>query len=69
MASDAEDEWKYSIDEVGEEREEDEEKEEDQENERSRRIEPGSMSPENVFFVVLGVLIAVGTLAYGLGVI
>lgn len=72
MASDTEDEWKYSIEEVGEEGEpgeKDDENEESGREEPDRRIEPGSMNPENVVFVVLGVLIAVGTLAYGLGII
>lgn len=58
-------EWKYSIDEVGEEAEEATE----EESEQRRRIEPGSLTPENAFFVALGVLIALGTLAYGLGII
>ncbi len=59
--SDDGDDWEYAIDEVGEDGEE--------ANEQRRRIEPGSITPENVFFVVLGVLIALGTLAYGLGII
>lgn len=77
MASDDE-EWTYSIDEVGEDAEDDgllagsedeETSEGGGERSASRRIEPESMNAENVAFVVLGVLIAVGTIAYGLGVI
>ncbi|MFC6904792.1 DUF7312 domain-containing protein [Halalkalicoccus tibetensis] len=79
---DGEDEWKYSIDEVGEDAEDAEDggllpddADGDEiggagEDQRvDRRIEPGSLDPENVLFVVLGVLIAVGTIAYGLGFI
>ncbi|MCL7417319.1 MAG: hypothetical protein M8354_05705 [Halalkalicoccus sp.] len=53
-------EWQYSIEEVGEDAEDAED---------HRRIEPESMNAENVAFVVLGVLIAVGTIAYGFGFI
>lgn len=69
MASDDEHEWKYSVDEVGEEDETGKERDEEKAQARRPRIEPGSMNPENVAFVVLGVLIAIGTLAYGLGII
>lgn len=80
-----EDEWKYSIDEVGEDAEDDGllsgddgdasadgdviEGEGAENGVVDRRIEPGSLDPENVLFVVLGVLIAIGTIAYGLGII
>lgn len=81
-----EDEWKYSIDEVGEDAEDDgllpgddgdtgadgdviEGEGAEEDRQVDRRIEPGSLDPENVFFVVLGVLIAIGTIAYGLGII
>ncbi|MDL5361741.1 hypothetical protein [Halalkalicoccus sp. NIPERK01] len=64
MASDGDDgEWTYSIEEVGEDAGDGDEGDE------RRRIEPESMNPENVAFVVLGVLIAIGTIAYGLGII
>jgi hypothetical protein len=56
-------EWQYSIEEVGEDAEDAEDAED------HRRIEPESMNAENVAFVVLGVLIAVGTIAYGFGII
>lgn len=78
---DGEDEWKYSIDDVGEDAEDDgllpgddgtsasEDEDTEEGRQIDRRIEPGLLNPENVFFVVLGVLIAVGTIAYGLGII
>lgn len=90
MASDSEDEWKYAIDEVGEDDADDTDgeggkngdgvansesgdsagrNETDGAETDRRRIEPGSMNAENVAFVVLGVLIAVGTIAYGLGIL
>ncbi|MEM4781191.1 MAG: hypothetical protein QXG03_06490 [Halalkalicoccus sp.] len=63
-------EWKYSVEEVGEDA--DESDEGDRTNDgptADRSIEPGDLNPENVLFVVLGVLVALGTLAYGLGII
>lgn len=69
MAAPEDGEWKYSVDEVGEDAEDDEEDSQAEEDEQRRRIEPGSMNPENALFVVLGVLIALGALAYGLGLI
>lgn len=74
-------EWKYSIEEVGdegdggnEENERDDagllDRQNDKEGEKTRqRIEPGTPAPENVLFVVIGVLIAVGTIVYGLGLL
>ncbi|ADJ16011.1 DUF7312 domain-containing protein [Halalkalicoccus jeotgali] len=61
MASDDGDrEWQYAVDEVGEDA--------DPEDDR-RRIEPESVTPENALFVLVGVLLAIGALAYGLGLI
>lgn len=64
--------WKYAIDEVGEDAADEESLERDDEEDGEaarRRIESGSPTRENVFFVALGVLIAVGTIAYTLGVL
>jgi hypothetical protein len=77
MANDPDHEWKYSIEDVGEDAEA---KADDGEpgasaDDRSdpeaidRRIEPGSPSLENALFVALGALLALGTIAYGLGII
>lgn len=58
---DESDDWKYAIDEVGDDatdREED-----------LRRIEPGSPSGENTLFVLVGVALALLVIARGLGVI
>ncbi|WP_122088450.1 DUF7312 domain-containing protein [Halalkalicoccus subterraneus] len=54
--------WEYSVEEVGENGDGSDE-------EPDRRIEPGSLDAENALFVALGVLIALGALAYGLGFI
>lgn len=72
-APEDDEEWKYSVDEVGEDAEDGTAPGDGNGGEDGggvdRRIEPGSIDPENVLFVVLGVLIAVGTIAYGLGII
>lgn len=77
MASDSDGEWKYSIEDVGEDAEDSEdgktpetkaEKPADPEA-IDRRIEPGSPSLENALFVVLGALLALGTVVHGLGLL
>lgn len=71
MTSDDE-EWTYSIDEVGEDATDDGQSDREGENEdgsSEREIEPGMPTPENVLFVALGVLIAVGTIVHGLGIL
>jgi hypothetical protein len=51
-------EWQFGVDEVGEDAEPTREP-----------IEPGSPSAENVAFVMLGVLLAVGILLVSIGVV
>ncbi|WP_336345661.1 DUF7312 domain-containing protein [Halalkalicoccus ordinarius] len=77
MANDSDGKWKYSIEDVGEDAENSEdgetpgtkaEKPADPEA-VDRRIEPGSPSLENALFVVLGALLALGTVVHGLGLI
>ena len=69
MASDSDGEWKYGIDEVGEDATEHEDAETGDPNdqEAERRIEPGSPRLENALFVALGALLALVVIARGLG--
>lgn len=72
MASDSDGEWKYGIDEVGEDATEHEGAETDDPSDpeaTDRRIEPGSPSLENALFVALGALLALGVIANGLGLL
>jgi hypothetical protein len=79
MASDSEEEreWKYSIEDVGDDAEEegrDREDELDDEGEEDRveidrSVEPGSPSLEHALFVALGALLAIATIARGLGLL
>ena len=74
MANDSDGEWKYSIEDVGEDAEDGETPETKGEKPADpeaidRRIEPGSPSLENALFVVLGALLALGTVVHGLGLL
>lgn len=77
MADDSDHEWKYSIEDVGEDAEDDAKNggPEATADDRSepeaidRRVEPGSPSLENAIFVALGALLALGTIAFGLGLL
>lgn len=51
--------WRYAVDEVGE----------DGSENGNYRLEPGSPDAENVFFVVVGVVLTVLVIARGLGVL
>jgi hypothetical protein len=75
--SEEEREWKYSIEDVGEDAEgegrgrEDELNGDDEDDrvEIDRSVEPGSPSLENALFVALGALLAIATIARGLGLL
>lgn len=72
MAGDSDGEWKYSIEDVGEDAEGTEGPEHEGGSDPEaidRRVEPGSPSLENALFVALGALLALGTIAYGLGLL
>ena len=79
MANDSDGEWKYAIEDVGEDADRPDERAEDESevangeggtdeaNEIDREIVAGSPNTENVLFVVLGALLAIVVIARGLG--
>ena len=68
MSGDSDREWKYGVDDVGEDAES-ERAERSTDEATDRRIEPGSPSVENALFVALGALLALLVIARMLGVL
>lgn len=55
-------EWKFSLEDL-------EDDEDEGDDGAGRRLEPGSPNPENVLFVVLGMLIALFVIARAIGLV
>ncbi|WP_331236143.1 DUF7312 domain-containing protein [Natronorarus salvus] len=73
---DSEEEWRFSVDEFDDPEDEadadaseDAETTEDEAEPIRREIEPQEVRAENALFVVLGVALTVGVIAYGIGLI
>jgi len=72
-SEDEEEEWRFSVDEFDDPEGSEEGSDDLEDEERSepirREIEPQTVRPENALFVVLGVALTVGVIAYGIGLI
>jgi hypothetical protein len=66
---DSEEEWRFSVDEFDDPDEADDPEGEERVEPVRREIEPQEVRAENALFVVLGVALTVGVIAYGIGLI